>query len=377
VLRFEPPARRGGARRFHLALDATAVVPGRKGLGRFQERLLSELDVAGLADLQGTILVAPGFEQTPAQPPAGWQVEVVEGRLGSARELLGVPRVLRRLAPDVYLSMADRLRAPRGVPVVLYLFEDPVYRIRANTLDDAVSSRQHLADVLVRVTSSLTLRRADHVVAASTSTARDLALRRGVDPRKISVAMPGPFARVARWSGASDDEPRVLAFIDRDPRDNGASVLQAFATTPRPWRLDVIGDADPRVVALAERMELTDRVRFHGRVDQPTLEASFPAAQIYLDVSLYEGYGFQAAEAVACGVPSVVSAVTSLPEVTQHRASYVNPHKPDEIAAALNSMIDSADVRQAAAGAFAREEIEGRWPALVRHVLDVCRALVR
>jgi glycosyltransferase involved in cell wall biosynthesis len=184
--------------------------------------------------------------------------------------------------------------------------------------------------------------------------------------------MPGPFARVGPWAGASDEAPRVLAFVDRDPRDNGIVALEAFAQTPTEWSLEVIGDADPRVVDAAERLGLTGRVRFRGRLEQPALEAAFAAAQIYLDVSLYEGYGFQAAEAAACGMPCVVSAVTSLTEVTQYRAEYVNPHDPVQIAGVLCSLMASPQARDAAGRAFAREEVEGRWPALVSHVLDAC-----
>ncbi len=375
ALRFKPPEWRGDGRDIHLALDAMAVIPGRRGLGRFQERLLAELGQADLSGVRGTLLVSPGYSEVGASPPAGWDVELVAGQLGTTRELGAVPRVLRRVAPDVYLSMADRLRAPRGLPVVLYLFEDPLYRVRANVLDEGVSRRQRLADRVIRVSSGVTLRRADHIVAASTSTGRDLAFR-GVDPRKISVAMPGPLARVSHWPGASDEDPRVLAFIDRDPRDNGAVVLEAFSRTPSQWSLDVVGDADPRVVGLAEQLGLTGRVRFRGRLDQPTLEGAFLASQIYLDVSLYEGYGFQAAEAAACGMPCVVSAVTSLPEVTQHRATYVNPHDPAQIAESLVSLMASQAAREKAGEAFSREEIEGRWPALVGHVLDGCRAMV-
>ncbi len=353
-----------------------AIVRGRQGLGRFQERLLDELGQADLSGVRGTLLVSPEFEEVGAQPPTGWDVETVAGRFGTTRELRAVPRILRRVHPHVYLAVADRLRAPRGLPVVLYAFEDPLYRVRTNALDEGVGRRQRLVDRSIRVSYGAALRRADHIVAASTSTARDLVLRRGVDPRKVSVAMPGPFARVGRWFGASDDYPRVLAFIDRDPRDNGATVLEAFAKTRSPWRLEVIGDTHPRTLALAGELGLADRVWFRGRVEQSAVEEAFAAAQIYLDVSLYEGYGFQAAEAAACGLPCVVSAFTSLPEVTQHRAAYVNPHDPDQVAGVLTSLTKSKTGREAAGRAFSREEVEDRWPALVRHLLARCHALI-
>jgi glycosyltransferase involved in cell wall biosynthesis len=376
-LRFHPPEPRSRGLRFHLALDATGVVPGRQGLGRFQERLLRELATAEPPGVKGTVVLAPNADDEAVAVPPGWEVRTVGGRLGSVRDLVEAPRALRTIRPDVYLTTTDRLRSPRGLPVVLYLFEDPAYRIRAYRLDPRTSARQRAADGLTAVATRTGLWRAEHVVAASTSTARDLVFRRGLAPQRVSVALPGPFARVSPWRGASDDDPRVLAFVDRDPRDNGEAVVQAFARTAPPWRLDVVGDADPRVAAEADRLGISERVDFRGRLPQAELEALFPTAQIYLDVSLYEGYGFQAAEAAACGLPCVVSAVTSLPETTQHRALYVNPHDPDQIADVLVPLTRDRAARGAAGAAFDTAQLRARWPALVEHVLDACAAQLR
>jgi glycosyltransferase involved in cell wall biosynthesis len=234
-----------------------------------------------------------------------------------------------------------------------------------------------VADALTEAGTRMGLRRAQHVVAASTSTARDLVFRRGVAPDRVSVAMPGPFARVAPWQGASDEDPRVLAFVDRDPRDNGEAVVQAFARTAPHWRLEVVGDAPLTVVAEARRLGVSERVDFLGRLAQSELEALLPAVQVYLDASLYEGYGLQAAEAAACGLPCVVSAVTSLPEATQHRARYVNPHDPDQIGKVLVSLTQEPAARAAAGAEFSTEELQARWPALVDHLLNACAAVLR
>lgn len=356
-----------------LAVDALAAVPGHKGLGRFQVRLLRELASASPSGVEGTVLAQPAFGQLDAPVPVGWHVAHVRGGRALARDLVGVPSTLRRAGADVFLTTTDRLRAPRGVPVVLYVFEDPQRRVSLQAADPATSTRQKIADRLSTRWFDRTVRLAAHVVAASTSTAEELVARRGVPPGKVTVAMPGPFLDPEPWRGPSDAEPRVLAFIDRDVRDNGRVALLAFSRTPSPWRLDVIGDADPRLVALARDLGLTNRITFHGRVSDERVREAFAASQIYLDCTLFEGFGAQAAEAARAGIPSIVSGTTSLPEVTQHRARYVDPLDEDEIAAALSELMASPCARERAGAAFSPDEIDARWPRLVDHLLTQCR----
>jgi glycosyltransferase involved in cell wall biosynthesis len=357
----------------HLAFDATAVVPGHKGLGRFQARLLAELAVLVPADVKGTVLALPAFSGLDVTVPAGWRMETLRARRAVTRDLIETRRALRRLRPDAFLTTTDRLRAPRGVPVVLYVFEDPHERAHMQASDPATGARQRVVDRLTQRWFRHTVGSAAHVVAASSSTASRLVERYAVSPERVTVAMPGPFQDPEPWRGPSDDDPRVLVFIDRDVRDNGAVALRAFNETRSSWHLDVIGDADPRVVELARDLGLSGRVVFHGRVPDDHVRAAYAAAQIYLDVSLHEGFGAQAAEAAVAGVPSVVSRVDSLPEVTQERALYADPHDVADVASALRRLMDSRDERARAGGAFDRAELAGRWPALAETLLERCR----
>jgi glycosyltransferase involved in cell wall biosynthesis len=359
----------------HVALDASAVVPGLKGLGRFQARLLAELARRAPDGVRGTLLGQPGFAAAGAQVPEGWRVETLRASRSIARELVEVPRLLRGVAPEVYLTTTDRLRAPRGVPVLLYVFEDPGRRRRMPAADSANGPRQRVVDRVADRWFSRSLRAAAHVVAASTSTARELVEARGLEQSRVTVATPGPFQDPAPWRGPSDADPAVLVFIDRDVRDNGAVALRAFAQAGPGWRLDVVGDTDPRVVSLAGELGVADRVAFHGRVSDEQVRSAYGAAQIYLDVSLHEGFGAQAVEAATAGVPSVVSRVDALPEVTQERAVYVDPEDVEDVAAALRRLMDSPEERARAGAAFDEAELAGRWPALVDALLDRCRAL--
>jgi glycosyltransferase involved in cell wall biosynthesis len=70
-----------------------------------------------------------------------------------------------------------------------------------------------------------------------------------------------------------------------------------------------------------ERLELGDRVRLLDFVDDKDLPALYNLAWAFAYPSIYEGFGFPALEALACGIPVVTADNSSLPEVVGDPAS--------------------------------------------------------
>ena len=64
-------------------------------------------------------------------------------------------------------------------------------------------------------------------------------------------------------------------------------------------------------------------------------------------VSLYEGFGLPALEAMASGTVPIVSSNTSLPEVVGDGGVYVDPFDIEQIAAAIERLIDDSEHRAA------------------------------
>jgi len=125
-----------------------------------------------------------------------------------------------------------------------------------------------------------------------------------------------------------------------EPRKNLARVISAWRTAVSRLDEDIVlvvagavGDskifADQALGALPERVLLVGRV---SDADLPTLYSGALAA-IYL--SLYEGFGLPPLEAMACGVATLSSATTSVPEVVGDAGMLVDPLNIGEIAEAM------------------------------------------
>jgi glycosyltransferase involved in cell wall biosynthesis len=106
--------------------------------------------------------------------------------------------------------------------------------------------------------------------------------------------------------------------------------------------------------ALAGELELVT-VGDNGYVPATKLAALYRGASVFIYPSRFEGFGIQVIEAMACGVPCVVSSHPSLDEASGDAAVRVDPDDPDAIA---------AGVRDALAR---REELVARGIAHARH----------
>ncbi|MBC3787412.1 glycosyltransferase family 4 protein [Spirosoma utsteinense] len=114
--------------------------------------------------------------------------------------------------------------------------------------------------------------------------------------------------------------------------------------------LVIVGKADHKNVAIApyiEKYNLQDRIQFTGFVPDEDLYLIYARSTLFCFPSYAEGFGFPPLEAMSCGVPTVVSDRTSLPEICGLAATYVNPDEPEDIADKIDLLLHDDDYYQA------------------------------
>lgn len=193
-------------------------------------------------------------------------------------------------------------------------------------------------------------------------------------PAHPEVVVLPPGVDTARFRPPDDalpltEEPTV-AFVGDLVLHKGADVLvRALARLAVPWRAVVVGEGPEgeSVRALAEELGVAGRVSWAGRVPHEELPALLGRAAVAAVPSRRDALGQVAIEALACGVPVVVSGVGGLAEIpTPECGSVVPPDRPDLLAEALEGWLQRRGepaVRAAArgrAGEFALERVASR-----------------
>ena len=286
----------------------------------------------------------------------GWEVNYVDIGQGfpapdsatraAARFLLstipaGQPIVVDGLAlgvlPDVAASLASRH------PLVA-LVHHPL------ALESGLTTE--LAEALHR-SERAALAEVKQVVVTSPTTARLVASDYGVPEDHITIVRPGSD-RTPRTPRNPNTVINLLSVGAVVPRKGHDILICALATLADiRWRLKIVGDLtrDPKEAArlqdLVLQYQLSDRIEMVGAISTEHLSMLFHKADVFVLASRFEGYGMAYAEALMHGIPVIGTTAGAIPDtIPQGAGLLVSPDNPDELAAALRSLIVDADRRR-------------------------------
>ncbi len=233
-------------------------------------------------------------------------------------------------------------------------------------------------------------RRARFVVAASENTARDVERIWRIPRERIAVVPEGvtpeyrppedPEAVREVLSRYGIRRPYFLYLGGFDPRKNVHNLLLGFKRFLFSCGGDVLlvmaGDRrgfEGYLDGEVEELGLEGRVLFPGFVPEEDLPALYGGAELFVCVSLYEGFGLPVLEAMACGTPVLASRVSSLPEVVGEAGLLVDPRDPEEIAAGMRKLWEGAEIRRELVLRGRERAASFTWDGAAASILDLYR----
>lgn len=111
-------------------------------------------------------------------------------------------------------------------------------------------------------------------------------------------------------------------------------------------------------------------VRHLGYVPEKEMPGWTAGATALVYPSLYEGFGFPVAQAMACGVPVIVSNTSSLPEVAGAGGITVDPRSVTELRSAIELVLTSPSLRERLSANGRKRADMFRWERSARESLD-------
>lgn len=235
---------------------------------------------------------------------------------------------------------------------------------------------------------------AKHVIAPSESTKQDLVRLLGVPDDHVSVIyeaanplfQPLPLDETRQQITQQYDLPQkyILYVGTVEPRKNIDGLLRAFRHL-----LDRYNVSDTALVIaggfgwlyeeteqVVEELNLDKSVRFLGRVPDDDLHSLYVGARCHVHVAHYEGFGLTPLEAMACGTPTIVSNISSLPEVVGDAALLVDPSDAEEIAIAMHRLLTNDDLHSELRQKGFRRAGCFSWDEAARQTLKVYESIL-
>jgi glycosyltransferase involved in cell wall biosynthesis len=231
------------------------------------------------------------------------------------------------------------------------------------------------------------VRSADALVAVSRHTAEDLLRRTRVRPAKVYVtplapALPVTDADVFEvLSRHKISSPYILSVGTLEPRKNLVRLVRAYrrlATRGAPHTLVLAGPIGwrPGELLVETTKEGPGTIVLTGFVSEGDLDALYRGADTFVYPSLYEGFGLPVLDAMARGVPTIVSTSSSLPEVAGEAAIPVDPRSVAGIAEALERVTTDVPLAVRLREAGRARAARFTWEETARRTLEVYKTIL-
>ncbi len=222
--------------------------------------------------------------------------------------------------------------------------------------------------------------RLDKIVTVSEASRTEIERYFGIPEKQVAVVYNGTDPEVFRPIPEVEKQTDLIFIGRTEDRKKGiGTLLEALSLLPEQVTLKIVDGRIPDhglVPTLVRRFGLEGRVQVNDRfLELPELVREYSTGRIAVVPSFFEGFGFPASEAMACGLPVVANAAGALPEVVGTDGSagrLVPPRDPRALADAIADILSSPE-RAAAMGRAARERVRKvfRWSDAAANLVSV------
>ena len=380
-----------------LLVNGTPLLTPLTGIGHYTWQLCSQM--ASQPDIDLLMAYGMRYERGLRMPTHSAAGALQTAGYGLLRRLLPNPRRIKRAVEQARFAWIERQIRRQD-----YLYHEPNILplpyagptiITVHDLSCFDHPETHPAERVEIMHRELppAIERVDHIIVISEATRRAVAQRFGVPDSRMTVTLlaahpnfaPRPAASLQAALAKLDLQPGgyLLSVGTLEPRKNLTTLFQAYSALPDSLRqrypLAVVGMPGwhtDQLMSSARQLVERGELRFLGYVDDAVLPLLYAGAAAFAYPSRYEGFGLPPLEAMASGVPVLVSDVTSLPEVVGDAGVRVGPDDVDAMRAGLRRLLEDRDYAAqlaqqglARAQGFSWEKCARETRAVYDHVL--------
>ncbi|MBW2270099.1 MAG: glycosyltransferase family 4 protein [Deltaproteobacteria bacterium] len=228
--------------------------------------------------------------------------------------------------------------------------------------------------------------RLDKIVTVSEASRSEIERYFAIPEKEVAVVHNGTDTELFRPVSSVEKETDLLFVGRTEDRKKGlGTLLEAMALLPEHVTLKIVDGRIPDdglVMRFLERHPIGHRVKLVRRMlEIEELVREYSSARAAVVPSFFEGFGFPASEAMACGLPVIANAAGALPEVVGSdgvAGRLVPPKHPQAMADAILDVLADPQ-RTAAMGRAARQRIERvfQWSDAAAGLVEVFEETLR
>lgn len=308
-------------------------------------------------------------------------------RGGSLPRRKALPRLLGRMAakralrstlvhgPNFFLpkDAETGIVTVHDLSVLRYPETHPIERVRA--FEQLFTASLERAAHIITDTETV---REEVIEAFSVSAENVTAVPLGVDERFRPLPSEHLPAGVGRWGLRAGAYGLTVSTLE--PRKKIAELIRAWRRVEPALRdrfpLVIAGGGGWRNDEIQGEIRAGENegwLRYLGFVDDELLPELYAGAALFAYPSIYEGFGLPPIEAMASGVPVLVSGRSCLPEVCGDAARYVDPDDEAGLARTIGVALSDTEWRSQAARSGLERAARFKWDRCIDDTVAVYR----
>ena len=220
-------------------------------------------------------------------------------------------------------------------------------------------------------------KRLDHIITVSENSKESVRKFFGVPLEKQTVVYNGInrkiFHPIKKWK----KKEKKIIFVGNveDEKKGFMYLLMALKIIDKEIQLIVVDGGSPhrkKINRFLENYNFENRITFTGKISTDELVRLYSEASIAVVPSLYEGFGFPAAEAMACGIPVISSNGGALPEVVGDAGIIVPACNEIALADAIENLIsDKGNLKRLSKEGVERVKNVFSWETAVNEMVNI------
>ena len=143
--------------------------------------------------------------------------------------------------------------------------------------------------------------------------------------------------------------------------------------------LNIVGDGNLRkeLESVADRLEISDRVHFHGLVEYNKMPEVYQQNHLFLMSSAHEGMSNAMLEALACGLPVITTPCEGVNELISDNGIVVKESQSHDIAEAVCGLVQNPANYDRMAAAARQKALQFSWTPVAQKYIDLYRQIIQ
>ncbi|WP_078409099.1 glycosyltransferase family 4 protein [Priestia abyssalis] len=338
-----------------IAIDCRKLVGNKTGIGNYLESLLSKL--LEIDSINKYYLL---FDSLPQFKYESDQVEII--CINKFREIFPseqlynvfwlnflVPSRLKKLSIDIFWG-------PNFVKPIFFPNKNSIVTIHDLAFIKNKEDHSRFHSLYLNIYLQLTLKKNLKVLTVSEYTRSDVIKEFNLSEENVRVSYCAIETRnILPSNNLSLHLPKNYSLFvgTTEKRKNINVILESLAYSLQ-YGLETLplvvvgakGNGLEETKKKIKELGIEKHVYFTGYVTNEELAYIYSNAKIFIFPSLYEGFGIPLLEAMMYEVPIITSSVTSLPEVADDAALYIDPQSPQDLSRAVNRLLKNDSLQK-------------------------------